>query len=335
MEKLKKILNQIFEENEDEITVESEVLERVPGTTHIEWLHVFSFLVDIGVYLFFYLPLFTSLPIRFFARHPVAEGLYLEHLFIFVTGLYLLIILTTISPLRKAIYIAIAVFILIGIYNCKRNNLDDNARRNFVDYYFKTIKPLTDAPIFLEFIGNHASGSSDLRSIGKIISKEISPDVRNYAVKAASANWTDRCLYDRYGDVIRFLSIYKFVNERYTYVGDPRYDEFFATPEMTIQNNISGDCDDYSILIFSLISAVSGECRLIISPGHIYPEVNLGDEFFFNEEIKPLVDSLFGLDQHLQLYYRIDSDSNLWLNFDYGDYPGRQYPSSRVYDILY
>ena len=134
--------------------------------------------------------------------------------------------------------------------------------------------------------------------------------------------------YYQYRNFIQSCAICKYVNENWTYVDDPKDEEYFAKASETIQSTkggkFYGDCDDHAILLASLIKAIGGETRIAISEGHAYPEIRIDKSDFAN--IKYLIKNILYRDQNIDVPYYHYSDNDIWLNMDYtGNYPGTKF----------
>lgn len=162
-----------------------------------------------------------------------------------------------------------------------------------------------------------------------------SKEVRTFAVKAASTYFNEDNLYNQYGDVIRYFSVFKVVNEQWTYVRDPAGEEYFATATESIEL-MAGDCDDHTVLMVSCIKAIGGRARMVHVKGHIFPEVNVGSLADFDRKVAYLVTTLFGEQyEDVQLRGHIDDAGEVWLNFDYtSSYPGGPFISEEIIRIV-
>jgi len=345
MRRLLDAMHQIFDEDE-EITktfsnpTRNKESRKRETTDHTA---VLAFLVDLGLSVLIVAPLYPILPIRFFQRYPPTEILYIEHMIILVSCLVLMYILSSIPPIRKAIIVLLFLCLITEISN--RTTRDQEDRVDFIRHYISLIKPLSEAPFRFEFTRSYRYQKPNERDIENILAKETSSVVRNYAIRAATMYWTHDSLYSSYGAIIRYLSLYRAVNEKFKYVSDPIDSEFFSSAENTILNSLqygdgpgegtlAGDCDDYSILMYALLSSISADVRLVLSPGHIYPEVNMGSVFYFLTDVKPLIDSLYDLDPVSDLCFKLDEYYNTWVNFDYGLHPGGAYGSHSILEIM-
>jgi len=71
------------------------------------------------------------------------------------------------------------------------------------------------------------------------------------------------------------------VYKNWTYVDDPRGDEYFSPASRTIELGFKGDCDDFAIVVAAMIESVGGSARVVTAQnstsGHAYPEVYIGN----------------------------------------------------------
>ena len=151
--------------------------------------------------------------------------------------------------------------------------------------------------------------------------------VRNFSVKH-SLQYFDE-YHNKYHNVGRLLSLFKYINNNFKYVPDSQRDEYYATPRETILNGLGGDCDDHSILMASCMMSIGGRCRLIVIPGHMYPELYVGNKQDF-EVMQQAIIQLFGEEQIHGLNYH-ENNGEYWINLDYtARYPGGPYMGDKV-----
>lgn len=152
------------------------------------------------------------------------------------------------------------------------------------------------------------------------------PICRNLALKLAAKSKGSYNL----GQV---CEIYDYVYQNWKFVNDPLAQELLSSASNTIRLNLSGDCDDYAILMGTLLLAVGGEVRYNKAyndtAGHAFVEANLG-------VIKPKVVEEYlqkryaQLDSSFRPHYRIDKYRNYWLNLDWtATHPGGNYFRSK------
>lgn len=155
--------------------------------------------------------------------------------------------------------------------------------------------------------------------------------VRNFSVKH-SLDYYDEYFY-KYGKITRFLSLFRFINSQFKYVLDSRRDEYFATPQETIQNGLGGDCDDHSILMMSCLQSIGARCRIVLIKGHAYPELYCGDKNDF-EIMKQAIITLFPKPVVKEIYYH-ELKGAYWINLDYtARHPGGPYMNDKVYALI-
>ena len=152
--------------------------------------------------------------------------------------------------------------------------------------------------------------------------------VRNFAVKHSlesfDASWS------KYQLVSRELSLFKYINQHFKYVPDPRNNEYYATPKETILNGLGGDCDDHSLLMGSCMEAIGAQARLVVVKGHMYPELFVGDKAAF-KTFQAAVRELFA-DQNVDRIFYHEHNGEYWVNLDYSAaHPGGPYLNNEVY----
>ena len=162
-----------------------------------------------------------------------------------------------------------------------------------------------------------------------------SPIVRDFALQAIHKNFKEEQKNSPYRQTIQCLAIFKEVNSQWNYVNDPRTRDYYAKASESIKY-LSGDCDDHSILMAASILAVGGKPRLILTTGHIYPELYIGYKSDL-EHIHMLIrKSLFPAESKgKRINYHVDPDGKIWLNLDYTDsFPGGEFLNEKVVGIL-
>jgi hypothetical protein len=155
--------------------------------------------------------------------------------------------------------------------------------------------------------------------------------VRNFAVQHSLENFDE--YHSKYGQIVRQLSLFKYINSNFKYVSDSERDEYFATPTETILNGLGGDCDDHTILMVSAMKAIGARCRMVLTDGHLYPELYCGDQKQF-EKMQQAIIHLFGNEAIDNMYYH-EQNGQFWINLDYtARYPGGPYVSETAYAII-
>ena len=161
------------------------------------------------------------------------------------------------------------------------------------------------------------------------------PEVRDYALQLINENPEFKEAADKYYHYREFVhacAMKKAIKERWHYVDDPVDREIFQKASQTIKT-MSGDCDDHSILLASLVKSIGGVTRIVLTEDHAYPEIRMPNNSL--DDINILIDILFktgwkSLDYHQEGDY-------IWLNMDYtGKYPGCNFLEGRKHvSIIY
>lgn len=161
------------------------------------------------------------------------------------------------------------------------------------------------------------------------------PIVRNFAVSSTKNFKIDSKNDSKYRTIIQSFSIFKAINKNWDYVNDPISREYFAKASESIEH-LSGDCDDYSIIMAACIKAIGGTPRLVLTNGHLYPELLIGTEKDLNSINHLVKRKLFKSESYYKrLEYHIDEYEQVWLNLDYtAKYPGGPFMSESILGVL-
>lgn len=161
------------------------------------------------------------------------------------------------------------------------------------------------------------------------------PSVRNFAVKMAGKNFRATQKQSEYRTIIQCFSIFKEIQSRWFYVSDPRSRDYFAKASETIQH-LSGDCDDYTILMCACFKAIGGVPRIMRNPTHLYPELRIGTTHDLNQLNFIIKHDLFKKESKDQiLKCHTDIYGQIWMNMDYSaSYPGGPFLHKEIDGIL-
>ncbi|SEK69457.1 Transglutaminase-like superfamily protein [Chitinophaga rupis] len=155
--------------------------------------------------------------------------------------------------------------------------------------------------------------------------------VRNFSVRHSLEDFDE--YFPKYGRVVRFLSLFRYINTHFKYVQDTRRDEYFATARETILNGLGGDCDDHSILMTACLQSIGAQCRIVLIQGHAYPELYCGTKEDF-EAMKQAIITLFPRPAVKEIYYH-EMKGMYWINLDYtARHPGGPYMNDKVYALI-
>ena len=229
--------------------------------------------------------------------------------------------------------IILGIILMLFIYLLTNMLLSRYSFKDIAQDYKSLIIYLLEEPIEVPFLPESAS----FRNAAKIKAAVMpdNPAVRNFAVVISIKHFNDSYLYRRYGSVVRYFSIFKEIKSRWNYVHDPGHVEYYAPARESIIH-MSGDCDDYSILMVSCILAVGGEARIVRTIGHVYPEVKIchkQDFIKYNLLIRQLFEEE---SKGKDIFYHVDNEGYIWLNFDYTDtYPGGKFMNPKIIGILH
>jgi len=123
-----------------------------------------------------------------------------------------------------------------------------------------------------------------------------SPLVRDFAVGIASeypgpySHNTGSPVPGRNG-IRQILSLHRYISGRWRYVNDPLFIEtdYYSPADRTIAAGLSGDCDDFAILLTACVEAVGGGARILhgtcADGGHAWCEVYIGNASAWREAL--------------------------------------------------
>lgn len=159
-------------------------------------------------------------------------------------------------------------------------------------------------------------------------------DLRKFAVKAATANFKEYKDHDK-RLFIQCASIFKTINSEWNYINDPVSREYYEKASASAEL-LSGDCDDYSILMAASLLSIGATPRIIRTKTHMYPELLIGNEedleainYLIKKELFPYESSGKSVHFHKE-------KNEIWLNMDYsGIYPGAEFLSDEIIGVLY
>jgi tetratricopeptide (TPR) repeat protein len=148
----------------------------------------------------------------------------------------------------------------------------------------------------------------------------------------------------------QICSIYRYMKrgdgsvKGWSYARDPRGSDFFMYANQSIEiggkssRSGVGDCDDFAILMSSLVGAIGGNTRIIFAQnkttgGHAYAEVYLGNLGENSRQIDKIIEWLKQTFNTNKIFTHIDTETkDVWLNLDWGaDEKGSTHPGGPLY----
>jgi hypothetical protein len=177
--------------------------------------------------------------------------------------------------------------------------------------------------------------------LNKTINSKVEPDndaVYRMAHRLAALHNGDFTI-DQVDEIYSYLKYGNDSIRAWSYSRDERgVDKFNSASESLSYGNHakcvgSGDCDDFAILIASLVEAIGGTTRVIFARnnstgGHAYTEVFLGRLDDSNGNVEEIIDWLKQNYDTDKIFTHIDTDTrDVWLNLDWGpDEKGNAHP---------
>ncbi|MFN4892341.1 MAG: transglutaminase-like domain-containing protein [Bacteroidota bacterium] len=164
---------------------------------------------------------------------------------------------------------------------------------------------------FLEFLKD-CNLSGDKRNLVAACDY-LNESVRNMAVQLAGNDQGSLNL----GQI---CDIFDYCYKNWKYVNDPRDGDIYAKASSTLTNGLNGDCDDFAIIVCSMILSIGGEARINFATGpeggHAFTEINVGTKELssFNEYISRRYNLS---NDESEFWVREDEEGNKWMNLDW------------------
>jgi hypothetical protein len=182
-----------------------------------------------------------------------------------------------------------------------------------------------------------------------IASNLYSQDIE-YNIKSAMDYWNPNVIFfarqivNTPGklNIGQICDLYDYLFSNWTYVNDPIGMEYISPASESIMH-LTGDCDDYAVLMASLLASIGASSRVILTTNHAYAEVYICNDCslknylkYINERYTSLINKIFGVNEVQSIYYHKDNSGNIWLNLDWtAKYPGGEFISSEVISVIY
>lgn len=146
------------------------------------------------------------------------------------------------------------------------------------------------------------------------------PKTKGFANKlAGKANYSDGSF-----NIEQLCEIFDYCYKKWRYVNDPKGSEYLAKASETIASSLTGDCDDFAVLIATCMLAIGGDVCIVTAQGpqggHAYAEVDISHMNI--SHVQDYIQKRFLSHRILQITIRNDGTKK-WLNLDWsGDFPG-------------
>jgi hypothetical protein len=137
----------------------------------------------------------------------------------------------------------------------------------------------------------------------------------------------------------QICDIFDYCYLNWKYVNDARVNNYVEFASTTLQNGLNGDCDDFAVLVCSMIISIGGEARVLYAYGatsaHAFTEVNIG-----KTDISLVENYLVNRYKHEfqgdGIWSTMDKNGNRWLNLDwFSKHPGGKYFENNYGTIFY
>jgi len=177
--------------------------------------------------------------------------------------------------------------------------------------------------------------------INKTLNSRVEPDnsrVHDLALALAAEHSGDYTI-DQVCEIYSYLKYGNNTKKPWSYARDPRGVDYFnfASKSLGAGDDAkcagAGDCDDFAILMSSLVESIGGTTRIILARnnstgGHAYAEVYVGRLSDANGQVEETIKWLQQEYDTEKIFMHIETDAkDVWLNLDWGnDAKGNAHP---------
>jgi predicted RNA-binding Zn-ribbon protein involved in translation (DUF1610 family) len=134
-------------------------------------------------------------------------------------------------------------------------------------------------------------------------------------------------------NVGQVCQIYDYVVHEWKYVNDTRSMENFRSASRSINLNLTGDCDDFAILIAALIESIGGQTRISFAfndkSGHAFTEVYAARNREEMQQVVDLINNVYRTN-NFDINFTEDANGGCWLNMDWFGSP--RHPGGKYFD---
>jgi len=284
------------------------------------------------IIIIFVLNVLIAIPIFIITHQNLIQFnwyLHLDRVLLFVV--ILIIIQLVLQAMRRITLISVFLYLIALFYGTLFGKY--NFQTVFIEYQ-SMLYAMAENPYPQDIIVDKLLPFPNKNKTLNAIEYE-NPKVRDFAIRAIKKNVMEAKGYEEYLTIIQCFAVFKEINSNWTYVHDPKGEEYIATASESAQY-LSGDCDDHSILMAAAVKSIGGTPRLIHTDGHIYPEILIGKRADM-ENINYLIKKvLFPKESaNKPIHYHIDERGNAWLNLDYtAKYPGGPFMKEAILSAL-
>ncbi|MBQ3732476.1 MAG: transglutaminase domain-containing protein [Bacteroidales bacterium] len=147
------------------------------------------------------------------------------------------------------------------------------------------------------------------------------PYTRSFAVQLASRA-------SGVFNIKQVCEIFDYCYNKWSYVNDPKgKHDYVAYASESIFNSLSGDCDDFAVLMASCVIAIGGEASVVVAyranEAHAYAEVCISN--FDTQDVLDIIKARFPQYTIDEIHIK-NHDGKQWLNLDWqASYPGGPY----------
>ncbi|MFH1771721.1 MAG: transglutaminase domain-containing protein [Candidatus Omnitrophota bacterium] len=136
--------------------------------------------------------------------------------------------------------------------------------------------------------------------------------------------------------IAKLCASFQHIKKQWHYTNDPGNIDYIAPPEITINSGMVGDCDDFAVLMYTIIELLGKRSRVVFAyekkgTRHAFAELFLcKNKISLKEKVGEIIKNyamIYDETSEFKVYVRRDL-KGYWFNFDWF----AEYPSGKYYD---
>jgi len=271
-------------------------------------------------WLIYFLVTIITLPVFLILKNVIPNfnwPLHLDSIILFILiwgGLNILI-----SPFKKLIYLLVTLIALFLLYG---SVFGEYGIGRFVTDYKELIANMKESDAPMSTLKEALTPDNTYKYQGIVDRVDLSESVIIQANKCANAFDFYLDEYPEYNNIIKCLSEFKKTKKKWFFIKD--LEPYHAYANESVES-LSGDLDDYAILMCAFIKSIGEQARIKNEAGAFHPELCIGMKED-KTKIKRLIKTELFSDEseNQEIEFDSDAEGRIWLSLSfYSNFPGR------------
>ncbi len=224
-----------------------------------------------------------------------------------------------ISPFKKVVYLLVVLIALFLLYG---SVFGEYGIGRFITDYKELIANMKKSDDRISTLVETLTPDNTYKYQEIVDRVDLSESVIFEANKRANSFDFYLDAYPEYSHIIKCLSVFKETKEKWIFIKDLEPYNAYANESV---ETLSGDIDDYAILMCAFIKSIGAQARIKNQAGVFHPELCIGAKDD-KSKIKRLIKTRLFSDEseHQEIEFDVDAEGRIWLSLSfYANFPGR------------